>query len=172
MILWGKIVLSPLGALCRWKVRSSLIWIKNGWQVEDGWGVAVFEVESACVSKQNTLFTALRCGEEVQAVDWHPHPCFLWNTNQKKEGVYVYIRGFPGGSDNKISACNMGDPGLIPGSGRSPGEENGYTPVFLAGESHGQRSLEGYSPWGLKESDTAMGLTQHVHIQLIHFAVQ
>ena len=28
------------------------------------------------------------------------------------------------------------------------------TPVFLPGESHGQRSLEGYSPWGRKESDT------------------
>ena len=28
------------------------------------------------------------------------------------------------------------------------------TPVFLPGESHGQRSLAGYSPWGLKESDT------------------
>ena len=27
------------------------------------------------------------------------------------------------------------------------------TPVFLPGESHGQRSLEGYSPWGHKESD-------------------
>ena len=44
---------------------------------------------------------------------------------RKKEGVYVYIRGVPGGSDNKISACNMGDPGLIPGSGRCPGEGNG-----------------------------------------------
>ena len=33
--------------------------------------------------------------------------------------------GFPGGSDGKVSACNAGDPGLIPGSGRSPGEENG-----------------------------------------------
>ena len=32
--------------------------------------------------------------------------------------------GFPGGSDGKESACNAGDPGLIPGSGRSPGEEN------------------------------------------------
>ena len=32
---------------------------------------------------------------------------------------------FPGGSDGKASACNAGDPGLIPGSGRSPGEENG-----------------------------------------------
>ena len=33
--------------------------------------------------------------------------------------------GFPGGSEGKASACNMGDPGLIPGSGRCPGEENG-----------------------------------------------
>ena len=35
------------------------------------------------------------------------------------------LRGFPGGSDGKASACNAGDPGLIPGSGRSPGEGNG-----------------------------------------------
>ena len=28
------------------------------------------------------------------------------------------------------------------------------TPVFLPGDSHGQRSLSGYSPWGGKESDT------------------
>ena len=33
--------------------------------------------------------------------------------------------GFPGGSDGKASACNMGDPGSIPGSGRFPGEGNG-----------------------------------------------
>ena len=33
--------------------------------------------------------------------------------------------GFPGGSDGKASACNAGDQGLIPGSGRSPGEGNG-----------------------------------------------
>ena len=32
---------------------------------------------------------------------------------------------FPCGSDGKESACNAGDPGSIPGSGRSPGEENG-----------------------------------------------
>ena len=31
----------------------------------------------------------------------------------------------PGGSDSKASACNVGDPGSIPGSGRSPGEGNG-----------------------------------------------
>ena len=36
--------------------------------------------------------------------------------------------GFPGGSDGKASACNVGDLGSIPGLGRSPGEENG-TPL-------------------------------------------
>ena len=37
-------------------------------------------------------------------------------------GVY---QDFPGGSDGKESACNAGDLGLIPGSGRSPEEGNG-----------------------------------------------
>ena len=39
------------------------------------------------------------------------------------------------------------------------------TPVFLPEESHGQRSLAGYSPWGLKESDMTEA-TWHTHIQL------
>ena len=33
------------------------------------------------------------------------------------------------------------------------------TPLFLPGEFHGQRSLAGYNPWGLKESDTTEQLT-------------
>ena len=38
------------------------------------------------------------------------------------------------------------------------------TPVFLPGESHGQRRLAGYSPWGHKESDTTEWLTRaHTH---------
>ena len=36
-------------------------------------------------------------------------------------------RGFPGGSDGEESACNAGDWDSIPGSGRFPGEGNGYT---------------------------------------------
>ena len=35
-------------------------------------------------------------------------------------------QGFSGGSDGKESTCNVGDRGSIPGSGRSPGEGNGY----------------------------------------------
>ena len=53
------------------------------------------------------------------------------------------------------NARDIKDTGSIPGSGRSPGEGNGnHSPVFLPGESHGQRSMVGYSPWGRKELDT------------------
>ena len=55
---------------------------------------------------------------------------------------------FLSGSVGTESACNVGDLGLIPGLARSPeGKKWQPTPVFLPGESHGQRSLEGYSPW-------------------------
>ena len=75
----------------------------------------------------------------------------------------VRDRDFPGGSKVKASASNAGDPGLIPGSGRYLGEGNG-NPLqysFLPGESQGQRSLVGYSPWGRKESDTTEQLHFH-----------
>ena len=39
----------------------------------------------------------------------------------------VGTKGFPGGSDGKESACNVGDLGLVPGLGRAPGEGNGNT---------------------------------------------
>ena len=39
-----------------------------------------------------------------------------------------------------------------------PLEKEMATPIFLPGESHGQRSLAGYSPWGRKELDTTEGL--------------
>ena len=44
----------------------------------------------------------------------------------KRPGMCKYSLSdvFPGGSDSKASACNVGDPGSIPGSGRSPGEGN------------------------------------------------
>ena len=82
--------------------------------------------------------------------------------------VYTYIHtdlGFPSGSTVKNLPANAGGASLTPGSGRFPGEGNGWplesgrfpwrrkwqlTPVFLSGEFHGQRSLVGYSPWGRK----------------------
>ena len=55
--------------------------------------------------------------------------------------------GFPDDLDGKESAYNIGDLASIPGLGRSSGEGNGYA-LQYSGESHGQRSLTGYSPWG------------------------
>ena len=59
------------------------------------------------------------------------------------------IGGFPGGSDDKESACNVGDQGSIPGSGRSPGEGNGNPLQYscLENPMDGGR-LAGYTPWG------------------------
>ena len=61
---------------------------------------------------------------------------------------------FPGGSEGKESACNVGDLGLIPGLGRLPRGGHG-TPLQYSDldNFHGQRSLVGYNPWGPKESD-------------------
>ena len=54
---------------------------------------------------------------------WHPGK-FPWRRDRLPTPVFM---GFPGGSQTiKESACNAGDPGSIPGLGRSPGEENGY----------------------------------------------
>ena len=53
------------------------------------------------------------------------------------------------------NAGDVRDVGSVPGSGRSPGKGNGNPLQYSCPEnSHGQRSLAGYSPWGFKESDT------------------
>ena len=56
--------------------------------------------------------------------------------------------GFSGGSAAKESTCNVGDRGLIPGLGRSPGEGIGYPRQYSGLEN----SMD-CSPWGHKESD-------------------
>ena len=76
--------------------------------------------------------------------------------------THIYIEretGFSGVSDGEESACKAGDPGLIPGSGRSL--EKGMVPtlVFLPGKFNGQRILAGYTPWDRKELDTSELLT-------------
>ena len=61
------------------------------------------------------------------------------------------MESFPSGSVVKIPPANAGDVG--PGSGRSPGEENGKPLIFLPGKPLGQKRLGGHSPWGHKELD-------------------
>ena len=55
--------------------------------------------------------------------------------------------------------------GLIPGSGRSPGEGHGKPLQYSCLENlHGQRSLAGHSPWGCRESDTTEAAYHAPHL--------
>ena len=125
-----------------------------------------------------------------------------------------FVMGFHGSSAGKESTCNAGDPSLISGLERFPGERIGYplqysclenpqgqrrlagrlwggrpgfdpwvgktpwrrvrqpTPVFLPGESHGQRSLVGYSPWDHKEGAWVKWLNMYTLIITSFWAVR
>ena len=66
-----------------------------------------------------------------------------------------YAKGLPRWLRGKESACNAGDTGVNYWVRKIPWKKKWQpTPVLLPGKSHGQKSLEGYSPWGCKESST------------------
>ena len=69
--------------------------------------------------------------------------------------LYVYRHmGFPGGSEVKVSACYAGDLGLIPGSGRSPGEGNGNPFQYSCLENPMDRGAWRATVHGVTESST------------------
>ena len=72
--------------------------------------------------------------------------------------------GLPGGSDNKESACNIGDLGVTPRLGRSPGEGNDNPLQDSHGESYGQRSLVGCSPCSHKQIKKSDATERQTHI--------
>ena len=121
------------------------------------------------------------------------HPTKMLQTDDNKPGLltqtsdlagmwtslflnHLYVRDsrqgkcFPGGTMVKNSPANARrarETGLIPGLGRFPWRRKWPpTPVFLPGESHGQGSLVGFSPWGRKETDT----TEHTQHMLLRGA--
>ena len=64
-----------------------------------------------------------------------------------------------GGSDGKESACSMGDPGLIRGLGRFPGEQNGYPCQYYCLENPMERGAWWATVHGIAELDTTEELT-------------
>ena len=103
----------------------------------------------------------LRTCEKLHLIipcDQKPLEVFKWGRGSYLKFVMIpgkeLMRGFPRDSVVKNLPVNAGDASLIPGLGRSPGEGNGPTPVFLPGKFNGQRSLVGHSLQCCKESDT------------------
>ena len=70
--------------------------------------------------------------------------------------------GCPGSSDRKQPSCNVGDLGLIPQSGRSPGEGKGYPPQFSGLEDSMDRAAWQVTVPGVTEADTTLSLF-HFH---------
>jgi len=92
--------------------------------------------------------------------------CIIFTQKKSVWAFYKTPKGFPGGASGKGSACQgrrLWRLRFDPWVGKIPWRRKWQpTPVFLPGEPHGQRSLEGYSPWVHKESDTTECLsTQH-----------
>ena len=77
--------------------------------------------------------------------------------NLRFNGILLNVQinlGFPGDSDGKESACQVGDLGSIPGLGRSAGRGHGNPLQYSCLENpQRQRSLMDYSPWAHKELD-------------------
>ena len=73
---------------------------------------------------------------------------------QKKKNQQINVLGFPGGSDGKASVCNAGDPGLIPGLGRTPGEVNGYPVQYSCLENSMDRGAWQGTVQGVAKSQT------------------
>ena len=71
-------------------------------------------------------------------------------------GGQSVVVGFPGGSDDKESACNAGDLGSIPGSGRSPGGGHGNPLQYSCPESPMDRGAWRATAHGLTESRTRL----------------
>ena len=68
--------------------------------------------------------------------------------------IYIIYKGLPGGSDGKDSACNAGDQGLIPGSGRSPGEGNGNPLLYSCLKNPTDRVILWATVHGVAKSQT------------------
>ena len=94
----------------------------------------------------------------------------IWCTFLKMCSTFLLGGPFPGGTSGKEPMCQCRRhkrPGFSPWVGKIPWTRAWQpTPVFLPGESHGQRSLAGYSPWGHKESDTTEPLNTACQLYL------
>ena len=99
---------------------------------------------------------------KLSTINWHL-PRALPTTEQQRHlpSASLEMEGFPGGSDGKASACNVGDPGWIPGSGQSPGERNGNHRYSCL-----ENPMDGGTQWdtvhGVRKGRTRLSFLSHI----------
>ena len=99
---------------------------------------------------------------KLSTINWHL-PRALPTTEQQRHlpSASLEMEGFPGGSDGKASACNVGDPGWIPGSGQSPGEGNGNHRYSCL-----ENPMDGGTQWdtvhGVRKGRTRLSFLSHI----------
>ena len=98
------------------------------------------------------------------SVCFHVRP---WLSPRNEMSLWFAV--FPGSSDGKVSACNVGDLGSIPGLGRSPGEGNGNPLQYpcLENSMDGGEWL-GHSPWGHRVDMTDRLTHWKIHKEHVH----
>ena len=102
--------------------RSSILAWRIPWTKEPG-GPQSGESQESNAAKQLRTHT-----NRYRYMDIYLNVCV--NIIHIFEYMYEQNRGFPGGSDGRPSAYNAGDPGSVPGLGRSSGEGNGNPPQY------------------------------------------
>ena len=117
---------------------------------------------------------ALACGFSTSSAAWEV--IYMWLGSRLYIHIhthihrYVYV-GFPGHSDSKDSACNAGDPGLIPGLGSSPGEGNGNPLQYSCLEISMDRGVWRATVHGIAKSWTRLSYF-HISIKRITYLWQ
>ena len=107
-------------------------------------------------SESETVWKSHKCSIQTATWDsWHSQA----TVNRLTMSLFRPFF-FPGDSEVKSICLECWRPGFNPWVGKIPWRRKWQpTPVLLPGESHGGRSLVGYSPWGRKESD----MTEQLH---------
>ena len=149
----------------KWKVKVKLF--SRAWLLATPWTAAHQAPPSMGFSRQE-YWSGLPL----------PSPPEYSDSNLKKytHTSHTFVQGFHGGSDSKESACNAGDPGLIPGSERSPGEGNGNPLQCSCLGNPMARGAWQSTVHEIAESDSTEWLTlsltfvqSNFHIKLFHF---
>ena len=171
---------STLAWKIRWAEEPGRLQSMESWRVRHDWATSL----SLCT------FTRWRR-------KWQPTPVFLPGESQGQGSLVgcclwgrrvghdwsglaavavsylINSLGFPGGSDSKESACNAGDPGSIPGLGRSPWRRKEMATHSSIFARKIPWTEEPSNPWGRKESDKTKCLRVNslVHVLICQFRV-